>query len=99
MVSGKPFLNLDSEARNLAFAEYKNDCAVTLRAIFEKPDESHNFDKWLAFIAEDEEAKEDVMHDQPVHLVAKFLGMDRGSDEFMTINRRYHEMFRTPLSS
>ena len=72
-----------------AFAEYSGDCILTLSVIFEQPEKSSDLQSWLYEVGIDEDLMTDLMHDEPIQTVARYLGVDRSGDSFLALNQRY----------
>lgn len=76
----------------MAFNHYAGDCIYTLIAVFEKAEKADDLKEWLHEVGSDTESRMDLMHDEPIQTVAKYLGVSRSNDEFLVLNERYRSL-------
>jgi hypothetical protein len=81
---------------SLAFASYVNDLTYTIIFFFQQPLRSDALIEWLRPIASDEDSQALLMHEEPLYVAADFLGINRLSDTFASIEEKYQE-FRAKM--
>jgi hypothetical protein len=91
-----PVFPLESRwAVKQAFDDYATRCERTLIEIFERPgSDAVDMRGWMYDSAPDTdiEAMADMMHIEPLHLVAEFLGIDESSDAFQVRVKDYSDL-------
>ncbi len=72
----------------LEFASYVNDVAYTIFVFFKTPVHPQTLIEWLKPLSYDADSRAQLMHEEPLHIAADFLGIDRFHQLSTLPNRR-----------